>query len=38
MLRAERVLADEADVRALLADPLAPRDVVDVLRDATRTD
>jgi uncharacterized protein len=38
MLRAERVLSDEGDVRALLADPLAPRDVVDVVRsesDAT---
>jgi uncharacterized protein len=34
MLRAERVLADEGDARALLADPLAPRDVVDVLEEA----
>jgi uncharacterized protein len=32
MLRAERGLHDEGDVRALLADPLAPPEIVDVLR------
>ena len=32
MLRAERDLDDEADARALLADPLAPPEIVDVLR------
>jgi glycosyltransferase A (GT-A) superfamily protein (DUF2064 family) len=35
MLRAERGLQDEGDVRALLADPLAPADVVEVLRSVT---
>jgi rSAM/selenodomain-associated transferase 1 len=33
MLRAERDLDDETDARAFLADPLAPRDVVALLRD-----
>jgi glycosyltransferase A (GT-A) superfamily protein (DUF2064 family) len=32
MLRAERGLHDEGDVRALLADPLAPPEIVEVLR------
>jgi glycosyltransferase A (GT-A) superfamily protein (DUF2064 family) len=35
MLRAERELDDEGDARALLADPLAPADIVEVLRAAT---
>ena len=34
MLRAERALEDEADVRAVLADPCSPGDVVAALRDA----
>jgi glycosyltransferase A (GT-A) superfamily protein (DUF2064 family) len=34
MLRAERELDDEGDARALLADPLAPADVVELLRSA----
>ena len=37
MLRAERGLHDEGDVRALLADPLAPADIVSVLRAAGAT-
>ena len=32
MLRAERGLRDEGDIRALLADPLAPPEIVEVLR------
>jgi uncharacterized protein len=35
MLRSERDLDDEADVRALLADPLAPPDIVALLGQAT---
>jgi hypothetical protein len=37
MLRAERGLHEEGDVRALLADPLAPADIVSVLRAAGAT-
>lgn len=32
MLRAERALVEEADARALLADPIAPADIVAALR------
>jgi uncharacterized protein len=34
MLRAERELDEESDARALLADPLAPPDIAEVLRSA----
>ena len=36
MLRAERALEEEGDARAILADPLAPPDILAVLRPATR--
>ena len=36
MLRPERDLDDEADVRAFLADPLTPPEIVELLRDLTR--
>jgi rSAM/selenodomain-associated transferase 1 len=36
MLRPERDLDDESDVRAFLADPLTPPDIVELLRGAAR--
>ena len=38
MLRAERDLDDEADARALLADPLTPPEIVEALRAADGPD